>query len=224
MSTLLVNVLGTPRPKGSMRVVSRDRFGQPLPRARLIANSPHKLQSWDRNVAGAAIAAMVQVGRDEFPWHKRPLAVVATFRFARPEGHFGARGLRPKAPLFMTSKPDVDKILRATLDAMTGLVYDDDSRIVAESSRKAWCADHEAPGALLELTTLDDVQLLIADAIRPAPAQPEISGPRYVVDPSHAAEDAELFSGPLGPTEEEIEQWHREGSAEIHRVFRKEPR
>ena len=34
-----------------------------------------------------------------------------------------------KRPL-MTVKPDVDKVLRATLDALTGIAYEDDAQVV----------------------------------------------------------------------------------------------
>jgi Holliday junction resolvase RusA-like endonuclease len=36
-------------------------------------------------------------------------------------------------------KPDGDKLARATLDALTGIVYDDDARIPVQQAVKQWC-------------------------------------------------------------------------------------
>jgi len=158
---LRVNVFGRPRPKGSMRIVETDRFGRRLPRARLIHDNSEKTSQWARNVAGAALAAVVLAGRDQFPWRGHPLSVALTFRFDRPQTHFGKRGLLPSAPEHHAVKPDVDKLARAALDALTGIVYDDDARIVELHASKAYCAAAEVPGAFIDLRVLGAQQLAL---------------------------------------------------------------
>lgn len=82
-----------------------------------------------------------------------PVAVVVTFSFNRPKGHFGtgkkARTLKADSPVFKTSKPDVDKLLRGMLDAMTGIVYSDDSLVAHIEGSKVY--SHECPGAFVSI-------------------------------------------------------------------------
>jgi Holliday junction resolvase RusA-like endonuclease len=68
------------------------------------------------------------------------IAVELIFRMARPAGHWGKKGLRPKAPYWPATKPDADKLARATLDSLTGILFDDDSRIVELSVLKRYAA------------------------------------------------------------------------------------
>lgn len=44
---------------------------------------------------------------------------------------------KPKKPMFgvPATKPDIDKLLRATLDGLSGLAYEDDARIIELYSR-----------------------------------------------------------------------------------------
>jgi Holliday junction resolvase RusA-like endonuclease len=66
--------------------------------------------------------------------------VVVEFKLARPGGHWHPTkgGLKPSAPAAPRSKPDVDKLARTTLDALTGIAFDDDSRIVDLVTRKRY--------------------------------------------------------------------------------------
>lgn len=45
-----------------------------------------------------------------------------------------------------TRRPDIDKLLRAILDAMTGVVYADDSQVTHVSATKYTADDGEVPG------------------------------------------------------------------------------
>ena len=58
-----------------------------------------------------------------------PVALEVAFRFVRPASHTRSDGsLKPGAPL-APGRPDIDKLLRALLDALTGVVYADDSQV-----------------------------------------------------------------------------------------------
>lgn len=130
------SVLGTPAPKGSGRAMLIDGH------ARLIASgstvNQRQLRAWDTAVREAAAAAIGHVAAP--PFVGVPLRLWLTFRLVRPAGHWGAKGLRPSAPPFPASKPDLSKLLRATEDTLTGIVFDDDSRIVAATLAKVWAA------------------------------------------------------------------------------------
>lgn len=67
-----------------------------------------------------------------------PLFLHVVFRFARPKGHFGTRGLLPSAPPFPAVKPDATKLLRALEDALTAVVWRDDAQVVAQTVRKVY--------------------------------------------------------------------------------------
>jgi Holliday junction resolvase RusA-like endonuclease len=70
------------------------------------------------------------------------VSIAATFYVARPAYHFGtgrnAGRLKPSAPAFPVKRSggDLDKLARALLDALTGIVYRDDSQVVELDLRK----------------------------------------------------------------------------------------
>lgn len=68
-----------------------------------------------------------------------PMCLKVIFYRERPESHFRkGGGLKANAPAFPHTKPDADKLLRAVQDAMKGVVYTDDSRIVDPQVSKRW--------------------------------------------------------------------------------------
>jgi len=87
-----------------------------------------------------------------------PVEVRITFFLPRPKSHYAkARGggsyLRPTSPTFVTTTPDGDKLTRATWDALTGVLFADDSQIVRWSGEKRY-ADPEPVGAVIEVVPL----------------------------------------------------------------------
>jgi Holliday junction resolvase RusA-like endonuclease len=129
-----IRVLGTPAPKGSPRVVMRGRGGVPLKSPRVLKDSP-KTERWHEAVLAAAQAAILGL----VPFVGVALRVDAVFGMRRPEGHYGKRGLKPSAPPFPSVKPDLDKLLRSTMDPLEGVVFDGDSRIVQFAASKIYC-------------------------------------------------------------------------------------
>lgn len=107
-------VEGIPRPQGSKRHVGGGR---------MIESSKH-VAAWREWVRMRAAEAMA--GRAPFTG---PVSVEAVFWFVRPKSHFKGTSVRESAPLLPASRPDVDKLLRASLDAMTGIVFVDDSQV-----------------------------------------------------------------------------------------------
>lgn len=67
-----------------------------------------------------------------------PLSLSLVFVVARPKGHFGKRGLLPSAPSHPAKRPDLLKLARAVEDALTGVVWRDDSQIVTEVLNKVY--------------------------------------------------------------------------------------
>ena len=129
-------VPGIPAPKGSMRAV---RAGA---HARMV-NDNAKTAPWMSAVAWAARAAMQ--GRERL--EGVPVAVESVFALPRPQSHYGRRGLRPSAPTAPMTKPDIDKLCRCVWDALEGIVFDNDSRIVESIERLIYVGPEATPGA-----------------------------------------------------------------------------
>ncbi len=91
------------------------------------------LKSWE------ALARMIiREVMPKKPWDGA-IEVEATFYFQEPKGTPKCR----KGKLAMTKKPDIEKIARALNDAMTGLIYVDDSQITCLRLKKRY---DDAPG------------------------------------------------------------------------------
>jgi Holliday junction resolvase RusA-like endonuclease len=96
-----------------------------------------------------------------------PVAIDGHFYFARPKGHYGtgrnATQLKPSAPPYPTTRAngDSDKLARAVLDAVTGVVIRDDSQVVDLRIRKRY-ADGSAVRLQLKVWALDDLDVLFA--------------------------------------------------------------
>ena len=125
---ITLDVLGIPAPKGSGRAML---IGG---RARYIASSSganaRKQIAWLRAIQSAAHGCEPIAG---------PVMVAITFRMPRPAGHRTKRGeLREKAPTHPAVAPDLDKLIRLVFDALTGLAFGDDSRVVRVSAGKVY--------------------------------------------------------------------------------------
>lgn len=64
--------------------------------------------------------------------------MIVEFFLPRPKGHFGVHGVKRSAPKYPTVRPDATKLMRPLEDALTGIVWKDDSRIVEQVVRKSY--------------------------------------------------------------------------------------
>lgn len=86
-----------------------------------------------------AIAAAVDEFRDGAPATREPVQLFARFYFVRPASHLKkSGGLAAGAPRAMVRNPDIDKLCRAVLDALTGTLYADDSQVVQLAAVKRY--------------------------------------------------------------------------------------
>ena len=86
-----------------------------------------------------------------------PLCVVFRFQVERPKKHYinqdRERGrLKHNAPQYPTTQPDVLKLARAAEDALTGIIYTDDSIIVDEPLSKRYS---DTPGVRIIIIELE---------------------------------------------------------------------
>jgi Holliday junction resolvase RusA-like endonuclease len=86
-----------------------------------------------------------------------PLKLSLQFVLARPKSHYrtgkNAALLRDDAPYWHTNKPDLDKLIRCVKDALTGVVWQDDSQVAQISRTSKRYGDH--PGVIIEVLPLD---------------------------------------------------------------------
>ena len=145
-------VLGTPAPKGSARAFMTRGSN---PRAVLASGSSavgrQKIKAWEQAVR--EVAQLAVIGQAGPTFVDVPLRVTMVFRMARPAGHWGKKGLKPSAPQYPAGRPDLDKLVRATADALTGSIYDDDARIVEKLSSKVY-AEAGAEGATITVEAM----------------------------------------------------------------------
>lgn len=144
---------GIPRPGGSKRVFPIKRGGAYTGRFIVTDAAGQKNKDWRASVAHFGVGAMVGGS----PW-VGPLEVELEFRLQRPKFHLKSDGetVRDKAPAFPTVMPDVGKLARSTVDALTSIVWVDDAQIVREVHAKVYGA---APGCLVT------VRKMVADLL-----------------------------------------------------------
>jgi len=120
-------VRGQPLPQGSVRAFVRDG------RAIVVGKGRTPLADWRQAIASEARSAM-----SGLPAFGGPVDVRALFVFGRPRSHFrtDGRSLRSGAPRY--PRTDIDKLTRALLDALTGVVVDDDSQFTSLTAEKGW--------------------------------------------------------------------------------------
>jgi Holliday junction resolvase RusA-like endonuclease len=127
-------VLGKPAPQGS-KTVGSSSSGRRFVREDNPATAP-----WKATVAAAGRDAFEAVTRTDDGLLAGPLRLRVVFVFPRPAAHFGTgrnQGrLKPSAPLYCPTRPDLDKLLRAVGDALTGVVFRDDAQLVRVEAEK----------------------------------------------------------------------------------------
>lgn len=133
--SITFTVPGNPATKGSMRAMNHPTTGK----AFVVHSSPQGLAAWTASIK--LMAARECDGRQPT---NEAVHMTVCWDIARPQGHWGtgrnAGKIKTRAPQFPTSKRsgDLDKLERALLDALTGIVYVDDSQVVSINASKRY--------------------------------------------------------------------------------------
>lgn len=112
-------------------------------RAIITDDNSDKRKQWAGAVSQAAAEAMQ--GRELFTGG---LMLTAKFFLRRPKAHFGsgknASVMRADAPPWHIQAPDLDKLVRCLKDALSGVVYRDDSQVCSlGETEKNWTTAQE---------------------------------------------------------------------------------
>lgn len=129
MTRVAFDVAGTPITQGSARAIVHRSTG----RAVLIQDKRSELHQWRQSIAQAAQDAR----NGEFADRGVPVSVFLLFGLQKPKS-------TPKRVETPTTKPDIDKLIRAALDALTGVVFADDSQVSQVTASKTYAEG--APG------------------------------------------------------------------------------
>jgi Holliday junction resolvase RusA-like endonuclease len=122
-------VPGIPKPGGSKRAFPiKGKDG----RLRVIVTDDCKTS---KDWRGAVVDACRKVFFG--PPTVQPLRVTINFFMPYRKGDFNKKGeIKPSAPKWHDKKPDTTKLIRSTEDALTGILWQDDSQIVGISATK----------------------------------------------------------------------------------------
>jgi len=150
--TLTIHAVGTPAPQGS----KKGFYNKNLGRVQMVESSS-KVAPWRQDVQAAAYNAAA-----EHAWTvpAGPLRVHVVFYLPRLRSHYRtgrfADRLRDDAPTHSDKKPDVDKLLRSTYDALTQSgVIRDDAQIAAAITEKRYANPGAPTGATITITPLE---------------------------------------------------------------------
>ncbi|CAB0520777.1 RusA family crossover junction endodeoxyribonuclease [Corynebacterium diphtheriae] len=116
---------GKPAPQGSKNAYRR---GNKV----LLVESSKKLPAWRTAVKNEA-------SQHIHTPHGGPIALTLTFHLPRPK-------TLPKKITHMIKKPDLDKLIRSTCDALTGTAYIDDNQINEITAQKLYAPKGTPPG------------------------------------------------------------------------------
>jgi crossover junction endodeoxyribonuclease RusA len=119
-----------PRPKATIRGAHAGVY------------TPATAKSWKELIAFEAASL---AGRQV----EGPIALRVHFTLPRPKAR--------KKETYVTTRPDLDNLLKSTMDALTDrAVWRDDSQIAEISSRKTYETAETVPGAVIEIFTWRD--------------------------------------------------------------------
>ena len=142
--TAQVFVPGVPVPQGSARAFV-------VGKRAIVTGANPKTNPWRADVAAGVRSAI-----GEQIVHPNG-AVAVELRFVMPRRKSEPKRITPAH----TRKPDLDKLARALLDAITGLVFTDDSQVSELLATKRTAAIGEQPGVLIRWAPVDPRRALL---------------------------------------------------------------
>ena len=130
-------VYGVPAPQGSKTAFVRG--GKAVVVDGSSKTGRQKLSSWRAEVAREALNNRPDEVYDHF------VHITINFFMPKPKS-------APKFKMYCDKKPDIDKLVRSTLDALTGVIYRDDSQVVSLQAIKFYATPDEPSGAFISVS------------------------------------------------------------------------
>lgn len=131
-------VAGDPVAKGSAKAFFNRKTG----RAMVVQTNAEKQKPW------ASMISYIAQQRGLQPYYSG-IVITLAFKLRRPRFHFKGDGsLSSRAELYHSKRPDLDKLVRTVLDALTGLAWLDDSQVCQIEATKQYAA---VPGVAITI-------------------------------------------------------------------------
>jgi Holliday junction resolvase RusA-like endonuclease len=130
---IVFEVYGNPIPQARPRVVKRG--------ANIHTYNPEECESWKDSIRLQALAHKPAELLD------CPLSVKAVFRLQPPKS-------KRKKDIYASKKPDIDNLIKGLFDALEGIIYTCDSRIVELETRKQYSSTR--PGVWVSIKEMDE--------------------------------------------------------------------
>lgn len=131
-------VVGAAKPKGSMKAFIPKGWNRPV-----LTSTNASVKTWEQTIRNVAQDYANTYTTD---------SVRVRLRFALPRPKSLSRQVKPSH----TKRPDVDKLARAALDALTGILWKDDSQVTSLNASKIYAGVDEPPKLTVTVTTQDD--------------------------------------------------------------------
>lgn len=130
MTCLELTVWGVAIPKGSARAFVPKGWTRPV-----ITSDNKSLKAWEAVVRAELQRVMAESDRALLlALFDAPVALTFVFHLPRPKSAT-RRDVRP------TKKPDLSKLIRATEDALSGVAFRDDARVIRIAAEKVYASD-----------------------------------------------------------------------------------
>jgi crossover junction endodeoxyribonuclease RusA len=130
---LAFTVYGEAQPQGSAKAFVPKGWKRPI-----ITSDNPDLKSWRQLVAEAANRALAQLPATDRDYLLEGVRLTIAFYLPRPKS-------LPKRVTAHTKKPDIDKLVRAVADALTSIVFRDDSQVCELVTAKHYAAAGDIP-------------------------------------------------------------------------------
>lgn len=147
-------VVGLPQPKGSTRAFVPQKWAREAvaqgraPRAIVTSDNP-KNEGWQRTIANCAALELTRSVNAGCRFTEGPVVLAIVFYLPRPQALLTKSKAGQAIP--HVKKPDLDKLARAAKDALTGVVWTDDSQVTDLIARKRYCAAGEFPRVVIRV-------------------------------------------------------------------------
>lgn len=128
-------VTGTAKPKGSMRAFVPKGWTRAV-----ITSASSSVKTWEQTIRTVA---------EEYSNAYTTSPVRVRLRFALPR----PKSLPRQASLLHAKRPDVDKLARAVLDALTGIIWNDDAQVTSLHASKVYVQVDEPPKLMITILT-----------------------------------------------------------------------
>ena len=131
--TLAFTVWGEAQPQGSAKAFVPKGWSRPI-----VTSDNPDLKSWRQLVAEAANRAIADLPEKDREFLLEGVRLTIAFYLPRPKS-------LPKRATAHTKKPDIDKLVRGCCDALTAIVFRDDSQVCELVTAKHYAREGDAP-------------------------------------------------------------------------------